>query len=347
MSGTSLDGLDIAYCSFTETGGKYSFDLLEVETLSYSPYWKEKLSTAFYKSLDEISSLNSEYGLYLGNCVNDFIQKNSLRVDLVSSHGHTVFHKPQLGVTIQVGSGANIRKLTGIPTVFNFRIQDVRLRGQGAPLVPIGDKLLFDKYDFCLNLGGFSNISCDINKDRIAFDLSPCNILLNSIANKMGLEYDKDGQVAREGKIIPLLLEKWNNYNYFSQSFPKSLGREWFESQYKNDIDSDQFSPENILTTATEHISYQISSWINQHAYNENSSTLITGGGAYNKFLIDNLTCKLKLGIDVILPDKKVIAYKEALIFAFLGFLRIQGKNNVFKSVTGCEVNHSSGEIFW
>ncbi len=347
MSGTSLDGLDIVYCEIEELDKRYSFKVLQAETIEYSSQWKNELSEVFHKEESELRTLDQVYGEYLSHQLNSFIKRHSLQVDLISSHGHTIFHKPAQGITIQIGNGNLIRNLTEITTVNNFRLQDVRLGGQGAPLVPIGDKYLFADYDYCLNLGGFSNVSCNMNDRRIACDLSPCNILLNTLSQQLGISFDESGNLSREGNIINELLSKWNSNEFFNQTYPKSLGREWFEDLYMNDILKEEYTVQDKLRTAVEHIAFQISEWINISNQQKSSKLLITGGGAYNTFLISRIKYFLHSQMEIVIPSQKIINYKEAIIFAFLGYLRINGVNNVLCSVTGAERDHSSGDIYW
>lgn len=347
MSGTSLDGLDIVCCEIKEFNERFSFIILQSETIEYSAYWKKELSEAFFKNATELKILDLKYGEFLSQCINSFLKKHLLQVELVSSHGHTIFHQPDQGITIQIGSSNVIRSFTGITTVNNFRLQDVRLGGQGAPLVPIGDKYLFADYDYCLNLGGFSNVSCDVNNRRIACDLSPCNILLNSLSQQLGHAFDESGNLSMEGNIIDYLLNKWNSYDFFKQSYPKSLGREWFEEHYLQNILNDQHSVQDKLRTSTEHIAFQVSNWINHSNQNKSSKLLITGGGAFNTYLISRIRYFLDAPIEIVIPSQEIINYKEAVIFAFLGYLRITGKNNVLGTVTGAEIDHCSGDIYW
>ncbi len=346
MSGTSLDGLDIASCEFTfETDWK--FKILYSETIEYSEIWKSKLSNAFFLDNTGIESLDNEYGAYIAEVVMKFIQKYNLQIDLISSHGHTIFHKPKEKISLQIGSGRIIAQKLGIITISNFRQQDVMLGGQGAPLVPIGDHLLFSEYDLLLNLGGFANISWRNEKGiREACDIGPCNILFNAICNKINLNMDADGALAKSGKLIPELYEKWNQLEFFKLNHPKSLGREWFEENYKQDINLEKYSANDLLATASTHIADQILIFISKIKVNKAFKLLCTGGGSYNTYLIKKINSLIPIESELIKPSNKIINFKEALIFAFIGLLRFQGKNNVLASVTGASKDHSSGEIF-
>ena len=340
MSGTSLDGLDIAYCRF-EYSDKWNFELLASHTYPYPSEWKEKLSRLEQKSAWEYAQANVDLGHYFGQKVNEFkLQYGVKQLDFIASHGHTIFHRPDIGITTQIGDIDSIAAETGHLVVGNFRTFDVALGGQGAPLVPIGDQLLFADYDGCLNLGGFSNISFNKNGRRQAFDISPCNMILNLLANKMGMEYDRDGLVAKSGTLIEELFEKLNSLEYYSRKAPKSLGKEWLVENLLPIIPT--HSPtSDLLRTATEHKGYQIASVINSHQL---QSIMITGGGALNTFLIECISCRCP-HTKVVIPYKDVINYKEAIIFAFLGVLRISGINNCLSSVTGAKADTCGGNI--
>ncbi|SHG31619.1 anhydro-N-acetylmuramic acid kinase [Chryseobacterium vrystaatense] len=338
MSGTSLDGLDICFVAF-EKQDRWNFQILKAETLPYPEKWVEKLRNSIHLSSEELLELHSEYGFYLGQSVKEFIDHHDLQnIDLIASHGHTVFHQPKRKFTLQIGDGRAIKLETGFPVIYDFRSQDVLMGGNGAPLVPMGDELLFSRYDACLNLGGFSNISLKHNDKRIAFDISPVNIVLNRLAQKFNKNFDENGQLARTGKIDNDLLDKLNSLDFYSQPHPKSLGIEWccecvfplFEN----------IETADAMATFTEHVAHQIS-----HIINTNSlkNVLCTGGGTYNTFLIEKI--KEKTESEIIIPEKEIIDYKEALIFALMGVLRINNEINIFSSATGSTKDHSSGVI--
>jgi anhydro-N-acetylmuramic acid kinase len=339
MSGTSLDGIDLVYIKFLKNKHT-SFDILHSETIAYAKEWKEVLQQAISFSSEELFALDCTYGKYLGNTIQNFIEKYKIKnIDFIASHGHTVLHQPEKGITLQIGSGEEIAKITKQKVVCDFRTQDVELGGQGAPLVPIGDALLFPEYDFCLNLGGFSNVSFRKEEERVAFDICPVNIVLNFYANKIGLEYDASGKVASEGKINEQLLEQLNTLEFYKITPPKSLGLEWVQKEILPLIDAYKITISSILSTFVEHIAIQIASIIK-----DSGSVLITGGGVFNSFLMHRIekhsNIKIKQSSDAL------INYKEALIFAFLGMLKIDNQINCLKSVTGASKNHSSGVIF-
>jgi anhydro-N-acetylmuramic acid kinase len=313
---------------------------LHSETIAYAKEWKEVLQQAISFSSEELFALDSTYGKYLGNIIQNFIEKYKIKnIDFIASHGHTVLHQPEKGITLQIGSGEEIAKITKQKVVCDFRTQDVELGGQGAPLVPIGDALLFPEYDFCLNLGGFSNVSFRKEEQRVAFDICPVNIVLNFYANKIGLEYDASGKIASEGKRNEQLLEQLNALDFYKIAPPKSLGLEWVQKEILPLIDAYKITISSILSTFVEHIAIQIADIIK-----DSGSVLITGGGVFNSFLMQRIEKHSNVKIKQA-PDA-LIHYKEALIFAFLGMLKIDNQINCLKSVTGASKNHSSGLIF-
>ena len=338
MSGTSLDGIDLVYVKFLKN--EYSFfEIIHAETVYYATEWKQVLQQAMQLSSDALLDLDVVYGKYLGSVLVDFISNYKIiEIDFIASHGHTVLHQPEEGITLQIGSGAEIAKITQQKVVSDFRTQDVELGGQGAPLVPIGDELLFSKYDFCLNLGGFSNVSFKKESKRIAFDICPVNIVLNHYANKIGLEYDVDGNIASEGELNRPLLEKLNTLAYYNKKAPKSLGLEWVQQEIFPLIDIIEEDISSVLRTFVAHIAIQISKIIK-----DSDSVLITGGGVFNSFLIQEI--ENYSNIKIVQASDTLINYKEALIFALLGMLKVDNQINCLKSVTGAHKNHSSGVV--
>lgn len=346
MSGTSLDGVDLALCKFEGKGNEISFDFLAGETYPYSDKWKHRLATLTEKSALEYVTTDHELGKLFGVMITDFIQKHDIKPDLIASHGHTVFHQPEKGFTSQIGHGAQIHAQTHLPVICDFRTIDVALGGQGAPLVPIGDELLFSKYDFCLNLGGISNISFTENNKRIAFDIAPANMILNFLAEKAGFSYDNGGKIASKGKIIPKLLQEWNDLPFYNQKHPKSLGKEWFESDFLPIISKyNTHSTEDLSKTACQHIAEQIANVIlNQNK--ENSTLLITGGGTYNKTLISILQELLQEKTSIVILNNEIIDFKEAIIFGLLGYLKVIGQKNTLAPVTGAKADSIGGALY-
>ncbi len=341
MSGTSLDGIDLAHVQLSKTDNKWSFELLECETVSYSPDWKALLSQLVARTPDELADINRRYTELLAKIISGFISKHQLKIDAVCSHGHTALHQPTNGFTLQIGNLPELATLTNQLVVCDFRTQDVELGGQGAPLVPIGDRHLFGDFDYCLNLGGFSNISFESAGKRIAFDISPVNTVLNHLTEKLGFDYDDRGKIAASAEVDAELLLELNALAYYKLPFPKSLGFEFVAQTILPLIENFDSGIEDKLCTFTEHIALQTALAMPSLS----GKMLVTGGGAYNDYLISRLEHYLP-NIAVAVPDAKILEYKEALIFAFLGVLKLRGENNVLSSVTGAPSDHSSGVIF-
>lgn len=340
MSGTSLDGLDLVACRFT-FDQSWQFEIIKSLTIPYSHKWVTRLSTATELNALDFVFLNNDFGKFIGKQVAEFCTDLPQKPDLVSSHGHTVFHQPQNKLTVQIGSGAVIAAYSGLPTACDFRTLDVALIGQGAPLVPIGDELLFDEYDFCLNLGGIANVSFREDGERKAFDICPANMAFNLFIKELGYEYDLDGNYGRTGQVQEELLGLLNELEFYQQKGPKSLGREWFEDDFLPLINSFQLTPTDALRTLYEHVSDQISMAVDQYP---KGRMLITGGGAHNVYLIELFSEKTKH--KTIVPSSQIIDFKEAIIFAFLGVLRLREETNCLKSVTGADHDHSGGVIY-
>lgn len=337
MSGTSLDGIDLAYVNFSYDK-KWMYKILECETYSYDLNWFNLLQTLHLESEKKISKINEDYGKFLANIIDDFISKNNLNVDLICSHGHTVLHQPEKKITVQIGCGKTIQKQLRIPVVCDFRSLDVKLGGQGAPLVPVGDELLFNQYDYCLNLGGFSNFSYQKDNERKAYDICPVNIVFNKYANKLERKFDKNGELAKQGIVNENLLKQLNNLDYYKIDPPKSLAKEWLEKNFIPIIDSYNDSEKNNLRTLVEHAAIQIGSCI------KNGKCLVTGGGAFNSFLIERM--KQNSNANFILSNKKLIEYKEAMIFGLLGVLRKENQINCLSSVTGAQRDSCTGTLY-
>lgn len=341
MSGTSLDGLDLACCRFYHNERGWTFDLLAAETIPYSIEWQSILRTANEQSEAKLQNLHEDYGRLLGAFAKDFLRKYALEVDLIASHGHTVFHQPDQGITFQMGDGAYLADMSGIPTVCNFRQEDVFKGGQGAPLVPLGDRLLFSDYALCLNIGGIANISFEWEGKRRAFDICPANQVLNYLSEKLGLPYDEDGNAAASGRMIISLFDQLNSLEYYQLRFPKSLGREWVEDKIFPLIDHADYRIEDLLHTFSLHIAYQIAEVVKRHS---NGKILITGGGAWNRFLVDNIRSMIKHSVEI--PSAELVNFKEAIIFALLGLLRLRNEINCLASVTGASADSSAGDIY-
>jgi len=344
MSGTSLDGVDLAACRFWQDATQWHYEILASETVGYSPKWKDALeqapaqlrSTALYE-------LDLELGTYFGGVIRHFCKEHELNPDLIGSHGHTAAHDPPK-YTVQIGKGSAIEISTGVPVVSDFRIKDVLLGGQGAPLAPIGDEYLFGEYDYCLNLGGIANISAtNVAGHRIAYDVTPCNIVLNQLAQELGNPYDPQGKLASAGIANQALFNRLMELDYFKQQPPKSLDKEASLKMIWAFLDQSKFSLQDQLATMVAVIAAQIAKAINDNAPIANSKCFVTGGGAWNDYLLDQIQKQTDVAIHV--PTATVVDYKEALIFAFMALLKIKDQNNVLASVTGAPYDHCSGSI--
>lgn len=337
MSGTSLDGVDLALCSLDGNG----YAILAAETVPYPADWRRRLSTLEHSTALEYAKANVELGHYFGKIINQFIAEKKLPVNAVASHGHTIFHQPELGLTTQIGDGDAIAAETGLPVVSNFRTLDVALGGQGAPLVPIGDELFFGQYDACLNLGGIANISYRDEGKRIAYDICPCNMVLNRLAARLGMEYDRDGDVARQGIFNHELNGLLDRLEYYDTKPPKSLGKEWIDGQFWPLIEASPLPTADLLATATRHIAGQIARVLHRR---QTATLLVTGGGALNRYLIECIG-EIEPTVQITVPDRLIVNYKEALIFALLGYLRLEGKVNTLASVTGARCDSVGGTL--
>jgi anhydro-N-acetylmuramic acid kinase len=353
MSGSSLDGLDIVLATFHENGGKWNYEIMEADCYSYSPEWTNRLKEAVNLSALDYQLLHTEYGHYLGQQVNKFISQKNLdfQVALVASHGHTVFHLPAKKMTAQIGDGAAIAAETKLPVVSDLRALDVAFGGQGAPIVPIGEKLLFSAYNYFLNLGGIANLSAAAEAGYIAFDVCPANRVLNMLANEAMKEYDEEGRIASSGEIDTTLLSELNGLEYYKLEYPKSLANDFGTGIVYPMIRNAGIGTANALRTYTEHIVIQVKNAIanlnHLQPKTQTSQMLVTGGGVFNTFLVERLKDQLKsLDIEVVIPDERIVKYKEALIMALMGVLRWREKTNVFSSVTGAE-RDSVGGALW
>jgi anhydro-N-acetylmuramic acid kinase len=350
MSGSSLDGLDIAFTELTETGGKWNYEIIATQCLAYADEWRKKLLTAVDLSALNYQILHTEYGHYIGRAINEFIEANNLhhRVNLIASHGHTTFHLPHRKMTAQLGDGAAIAAVTQLPVVSDLRNIDIAFGGQGAPIVPIGEKFLLGDYQYFLNIGGIANISLNIQGNYKAFDICAANRILNMLAAQKNLQYDEGGKIASAGKVNLELLQKLNALSYYDQPAPKSLSNDFGTTIVYPTIKNAQLSVEDALRTYTEHIALQIKGAITNIEHETSAKKmLITGGGAFNTFLVERIDDVLKeKGITIVVPDEQLVQYKEALIMALIGVLRWREEANVLCSVTGAAQNSIGGALW-
>jgi len=353
MSGSSLDGLDLCYAHFQETSGKWTYEIIKADCYGYTPDWINKLKHAIELNAREYLLLHVEYGHYLGELVNRFLENNGLgyQVQLIASHGHTSFHVPSRKMTAQLGDGAAIAAETGINVVSDLRAIDLALGGQGAPIVPIGERVLLGDFDFFLNLGGIANLSADQGKlGIVAFDICPANRVLNLLCNEVGKEYDDGGRLAESGKVQAALLNQLNELPYYHQPFPKSLANDFGTDVVYPMIRAKGSAIPDALRTMTEHVVFQTKSAIKKlmtTADEKKRQLLVTGGGAFNNFLVRRLSEELnELRIEVVVPEENLVKYKEALIMAMMGVLRWREENNVMSSVTGASRDSIGGAVW-
>lgn len=341
MSGSSLDGLDIALCEFNLQRESLQWKIASAKTVSFSDEMREALKNANEGSIEQLFTLDQQLATFIANKVVKLCSDADFNPDYIASHGHTVLHQPSKGFSLQIGSGQTIAAISKIPTIANFRNKDISLGGQGAPLVPVGDKGLFKEYDACLNLGGIANITILNQDELLAWDICPFNQPLNFLANKLGKEFDESGKLAKYGEVNIDLLHSLQKLNYFKQSPPKSLANEWVKNEYISLLTDDSISVEDYLRTVLEHVVMEVSSLINEYQV---KTILVTGGGAFNSFFIDCLE-KSTLA-HIVVPSDEIVNFKEALLFAYLGFLKVNNLENVYSSVTGSIKNSSSGDIY-
>jgi anhydro-N-acetylmuramic acid kinase len=342
MSGTSLDGVDLALCQFDEKNGEVSYNILHTKSVSYSDYWLKTLQKLTEASAREYVATDNAYGKYLGELVRFFSDEVGIQADFIGSHGHTIFHEPDKGYTAQIGNPNAIYAQCEIPVIADFRSLDVQYGGTGAPLVPVGDQELFKNY-ICVNLGGIANLSFSRNKETIAYDISPFNLLFNHIAKQRGLRYDDSGTIASEGIIYQPLLDKLNDCPYYKKKYPKSLDKSWVEDYFFTLIDDFEISEEDKQRTIAEHLTVQINNSLKEAYKVTKQPILFTGGGTHNTFFIDLL--KKKAGFEIIIPSRETIDFKEALIFAFLAYRKLHHKDTVLAQVTGATRNTCGGVL--
>ncbi|MBC7381907.1 MAG: anhydro-N-acetylmuramic acid kinase [Bacteroidia bacterium] len=342
MSGSSMDGVDVAYCEIYYKNNNWQFEIKVAHTFPYDEKWRITLSQLYKQYIEVFPKTHAFYGRYLGELINKFIKSHHLSVDLIASHGHTIFHQPAFGFTAQIGDGSAISAETGLPVVCDFRSMDIALGGQGAPLVPVGDRLLFGKYEACLNLGGIANISFTVGDQMKAFDIGPCNIVLNRVARWLNKPYDDEGKIAASANVDTYLLEKLEVLPYYRINGAKSLGREWINESFWPIVKSyPNMREEEKMATLAQHIANQIAISVNEHKLQK---ILVTGGGTFNKHLIGLIRKHTDAELEI--PTDAIVNFKEALIFAFLGVLRIRNEENVLSSVTGSKQNHIGGALY-
>ncbi len=354
MSGSALDGLDICYAQYIETGGQWQYEILATECVPYISEWVQKLQEATTLNAYDYQLLHTAYGHYIGNAINQFIEKHQLqyKIALIGSHGHTTFHAPHLKMTAQLGDGAAIAAVTGLPVISDLRAMDIALGGHGAPIVPIGEKFLLGNYNYFLNLGGIANISYKAADTHIAFDTSPANKILNLLMHTIDKPYDDGGALAATGNVNEPLLQALQQFEYYNLPYPKSLDNAFGIKELFPLIAQAQISLADKLATACAHIAIEIKQGITQiiqqqQLPNQPTTLLATGGGALNNYLVQCIQTQLQpLEVHVIAADKQLIEYKEALIMGFMGVLRWREANNVLATVTGASKSSIGGALW-
>lgn len=358
MSGSSLDGLDIAFCEFqierknkTEVSVS-EWKLTEAETVPFSQKWIDRLLGLPAQNAQIYAQTDVYFGYYLGELVRDFLKKHQIKPDAIASHGHTVFHNPEKRFTAQIGNGAAIAATVGIPVIHDFRTQDIALFGEGAPVAPIADKMLFSGFDFYLNIGGIANISCEANGKFLAFDIGGANQILNALANLADLDYDEGGKLASAGTLNQTLFNQLNELGYFEKPYPKSLSNQWVQNEQIKKTFEFEDSIENRLRTICEQVSFQTKKSIlklieNEKLNKEKYQIFVTGGGAMNLFLIECMKrhCTEIGNFEWVIPDEKIISFKEAVLMALMGVLRLERVPNCLSSVTGAIRNTTGGAV--
>jgi anhydro-N-acetylmuramic acid kinase len=343
MSGTSKDGLDIAYVCFANNDGAYSFKLHEAETISYPIEILNSLNEIETLTARKIFHLDKIIGAFYASAVNNFMQKfniNPKDIEAIASHGQTIFHQPNLGFTTQIGCGSTLAYHTGIKVINDFRTKDILAGGQGAPLVPLGDELLFlDCAEAFLNIGGFTNISYKNKDQNIAFDICPGNIPINLYANKYDMEFDEGGEISRSGELNQNLLDLLNKLEFYSIYGAKSLGTEWLNAEFLPLLD-DYSVASSVMRTVVEHEAFQIAKVLNEAGI---KSVYITGGGAKNHFLIERIASQYTGEIRI--PKEEIIDFKEAIIFGFLGFRYLENNATNCPNATGANREVVSGVL--
>ncbi len=346
MSGTSIDGLDIAYCQFTQENHLWNFEILHCETAAYSDQWLLELSELAHKKAEEFAKVDVLYGYLIGQLVLDFITKNELmgKVDFVSSHGQTIFHNPNELYTTQIGKGSSIAAECGLTTICDFRSTDVAYGGQGAPIVAVGERDLFPDYHVFLNLGGISNIQIH-GTDITGYDICSANLLTDRLANLIDQAFDYNGSLARSGTVSSVLLHKLNSMRYISKEKKITLHAEDIIKEAMPIIQDSGLTIEDSMATVVEHVSDQIARAVTNEPIPDNEQILVTGGGALNSYLIERIQAKLTQKV-VVPDDTNIINFKEALIIAYLGVLRIKGIPNVLQTVTGASKDSCNGCVY-
>ena len=342
MSGTSLDGLDLALCEFEGSGLSTKFVLKQFVSLPYSTAFKESIQAVFAKEqvhFPSLSTLNAEIGIKHAELILSALQSWGIKpeeIDLIASHGQTVMHRPmrngkQPNSTLQIGDGDHIALKTGIITLSDFRQKHVAAGGEGAPLAMYGDYFLFSKKGenrILLNIGGIGNFTfLPAHQDPnliLVTDTGPGNTLIDACVRSYfpGFFYDKDARLGMQGLLHPGLLKELMNLDFFHENFPKSTGPEYFNlEKVEQLIQENQWTltPTDLIRTLTEFSAQSIALAIKKYAPETSASIYVSGGGSQNPLLMQRISALLpeiqvRNSSEIGIPTDA----KEAVLFALL-----------------------------
>jgi len=344
MSGSSLDGLDIALIFFSDDFYESNeWRLVQSATIPYSPEWVERLKSAVYNK--EVDEIHNNFGTYLGTLVNEFLLNTKIHPELIALHGHTLYHRPEDHISLQLGAAQALADRTNFPAMDNFRIQDILLGGQGAPLAPTVEHWLFSKHKIFLNIGGIVNISSHLSGNIVGFDIGPGNQLLNTLSQEVGMAYDEGGQLGKKGIVIKAVLNQAKENEFYRKAYPKSLSNQWVQQEVIPIFQNREYPIEDRMATAIELIGWSLEIALDQMNITH-QKIIVTGGGAFNTTLIDHLQrFSLNSNNQLIVASEEIVNYKEAILMGLMGFLNITGSNNIFGISTGSKINHCAGNL--
>lgn len=339
MSGSSLDGLDIAIATFAS---RDTYDVVFNKHCALPSQLASELNKAASYNIKDYLELESKFTDFIAKELQN-ITNQYQDINLIAIHGHTVHHDPDSGYSCQMVNAGRLASLTGLDVLADFRNQDIGLGGQGAPLAPIVEHLLGSQAAY-LNLGGIANISLHKSGSIVGYDVSPCNQLFNHFAKLNGLEYDDKGLLGRKGAIDQNLLNQWSALPYFQVDAPKSMDNQWLVHNFISTLEDDK--SEDQCHTAYQFVSHQIAKSVINNL-SEGDRVMCTGGGSYNDYLIQLIQDKIKSkSIQLVFPPKELIDYKEAILMSYMGYLYLNNKPNTLSSVTGASRSASVGGYY-
>lgn len=346
MSGSSLDGLDMTLCQFQLHDGKADWSITAAETQSFPEDLRQALKTAPQLDGFTLQKLHADFGVFIGQSLRRWMERHHLKADYIASHGHTVFHDPAKHFTLQIGSGAHIAFHAGVDTITDFRSADIAAGGQGAPFAPVADKDLFPGYDGYINLGGIANISIVTPEGlRKGWDVGPCNQALNHLAEKAGRSFDPNGSMAASGKIIPSLLQTLVQSFPFEDGQPKGLSNAEVAQQWLKKLVAEEGDVKDALATTTEAIAIMMTDHV-KRSITGSCRILVTGGGAHNTHLMERLAHHGGLEIEWVVPSRDIVDFKECLLMAWLGYLRVHHQPFGLPPFTGASTDTIGGAIY-